>query len=71
MDPNIMGFLLDMPNKEIDQRRDGKKPSSYREAENFKADICASAARFVIDDRYLHREIGSAIVPPKPNGETE
>lgn len=71
MDPNIMGFLLDMLNKEIDLRRDGKMPTSYRQAENFRPDIYASPARFAIDDRYLQREIGQGLEPPNPNGDTK
>jgi len=59
VDPSCMAFLLKLLNKEIDLRRDGKIPSSYRQAENFTPEIYASAARFVIDDRYAHRATGA------------
>jgi len=59
MDPSCLGSLIDMLNKEIDLRRDGKMPTSYRQAENFKPEIYASASRFVIDERYLHRGTGT------------
>lgn len=32
MDAIIMGFVLNMLNKDIDQRRDGEKSSNYRQA---------------------------------------
>jgi len=59
MDPSCLGSLIDMLNKEIDLRRDGKMPTSYRQAENFKPEIYASASRFVIDDRYIQRKTGT------------
>lgn len=57
VDPTCTGFLLSALNKEIDLRRDGKIPSTYRQAETFRPDLYASPARFVIDDRYNFRAV--------------
>lgn len=54
-----MDFLLAMLNKEIDLRRDDKMPLSYQQAKNFKPEIYTSAARFVIDERYLQLDPGA------------
>jgi len=65
-DPSCMGFLLNALNREVDLRRDFKIPSSYRQAENFKPELYASTARFVIDERYILRAAGA--VPVRGNG---
>lgn len=57
-DPSYMGFLLDTLNREIDQRREGKMPCTYRQAEQSLRDAALPQTKFVIDDRYVDRIAG-------------
>jgi hypothetical protein len=66
-DPSYMNFLLTALNEEIDQRRVGKMPCTYRQAEQSIREAGLPQTRFVIDDRYTDR-IGGVNLDETPPG---